>query len=86
MYFVADSPLREVPLASRILTGIPLKFRIYVVQSSAGKPSRKDRFSSGPGHFGFCDLQVAVLLRGAARPVSPPPFVLEKRSGSLLLQ
>lgn len=26
---------------------------------------------------------MAVLLRGAARPVSPPPFALEKRSGSL---
>ena len=69
-------PLREIPFLSLVLTGIPLTFASRLSSPLRENPAETMTRLPGLRRFGFCGLQVAVLLRSVAGPVFPPPFAL----------
>ena len=69
-------PLREIPFLSLVLTGIPLTFASRLSSPLRKNPAETMTLLPGLRRFGFCDLQVAVLLHSVAGPVFPPPFAL----------
>ncbi|XDB66893.1 hypothetical protein ABFV05_020509 [Capra hircus] len=69
-------PLREIPFLSLVLTGIPLTFASRLSSPLRENPAETMTLLPGLRRFGFCGLQVAVLLHSVAGPVFPPPFAL----------
>ena len=63
---VLDAPSRNSHCARQVLRGSPHKFPHYVGQSSARKPSRKDRFSSA-----LAGILVSVVCRGQCGSEEP---------------